>query len=96
MMRYLLLILQTMRYLAILPQDRGSDGKHDWSAIRFCFDEEVRPLPRTHWRVQLLLGYRLFTMILPAAPRRLVNALKQEGNRTGQERAPREGSKERG
>ena len=96
MTRYLLLILQTMRYLAILPQDRGSDGKHDWSAIRFCFDEEVRPLPRTQWRVQLLLGYRLFTMILPAAPRRLVNALKQEGNRTGQERAPREGSKERG
>ena len=36
-----------MRYLSILPQDRGSDGKYDWSAVRFCFDEEVRPLPRT-------------------------------------------------
>ena len=45
--RPLLLIAQTMRYLAILPQDRGSDGKHDWSTLNFCFDEQVSPVRGT-------------------------------------------------
>ena len=65
----MLLMSQLMRYLAILPQDRGFDGKHDWSAVRFCFDEQVGPLPRTHSHVQLHmlrdneLARRLFTVI---------------------------------
>ena len=32
---------QTMRYLALLPEEKGLDGVRDWSALSFSFDEEV-------------------------------------------------------
>ncbi len=32
---------ETMRYLALVPNDKLVDGRHDWACNEFVFDEEV-------------------------------------------------------
>ena len=33
---------ETMRYLALMPQELNSDGRHNWQCLHFVFKDEVR------------------------------------------------------